>query len=88
MDREKVESSMIVSVAYDREAQVLFIEFKPKADQISGAVYSYKNFSPTDWQNFRNAESLGGHFSKFIKGKFPAERTEEPMPQPVVDNDE
>ncbi|MBC7796460.1 MAG: KTSC domain-containing protein [Pyrinomonadaceae bacterium] len=66
MTREKVESSLIASVGYEIENQVLEIEFT------NGAVYQYFDFPPDEHENLKTAiasgESLGAFFNENIKG--------------------
>ena len=72
MERRPVEkSSMFKSVGYSATTQTLEVEFH------SGGVYSYKGVTANDWKELCAAESKGSHFSKNIRGKFPAEKIDE-----------
>jgi hypothetical protein len=69
MERQQVVSSQILAVGYDSELQVLEIEFKRKGDA-PGGVYQYFDVEPEQHQAFMQAESIGSHFGKHIRGKF------------------
>jgi hypothetical protein len=83
MEREKVISSMITSVGYDADAQLLEIEFAPKPNQASGPVYQYAKFQPADWTDFRQSKSIGKHFRERISGIFAHTRVGEPVAKPA-----
>jgi hypothetical protein len=75
---DSVESSQIEAIGYDAETKTLAIQFKGKGET-PGSVYHYSNFTPDDWQAFRDAESIGSHFYKNIKpakDKYPYVRIE------------
>ena len=57
----EVESSQIESVAWDNET--LFVRFQ------NGNVYSYEEVEEEEYKALLNAESVGKHFSKYIKGE-------------------
>lgn len=57
----EVESSQIESVAWDSDT--LFIRFH------GGNVYSYEDVEEEEYKALLNAESVGKHFSKYIKGE-------------------
>ena len=69
MDRETVNSSMIVSVGFDTNLSILEIEFKS-----DGAVWQYFDFPESKYHDFRNAGSLGRFFHTNIKGQHPESR--------------
>ncbi|MBC7797311.1 MAG: tyrosine--tRNA ligase, partial [Pyrinomonadaceae bacterium] len=62
IEREKVESSLIASVGYETENQILEIEFT------SGAIYQYFDFPSDEHENLKTAiasgESLGAFFNE------------------------
>lgn len=61
-----VESSQIHSIGHDPATNTLAIRFKNwKGDSTS--LYHYENFTAESFAAFRNAESLGRHFGRFIK---------------------
>lgn len=62
-----VESSQIAEIGHDPESGTLAIRFASKRDGTPGSLYHYRNFGETDWQAFRDAESIGAYFGKMIK---------------------
>ena len=70
MEREDVASSNIESVGYDGDEQTLEVEF------CSGSVYQYFEVPDDVYQALKNADSVGRHFGRNIKGVFRCERVE------------
>ena len=71
MQREKVDSSQIVSIGYEPETQKLEIEFKTRS------VYEYANVEPEVYAELMSAESIGRFFGQKIKSnpeKYPFTR--------------
>jgi hypothetical protein len=68
--REPVASSMIASVGYDEECEVLEVEFA------SGAVYRYLGVSEEVFDRFLAARSKGTYFNRHIKDAYPWEQVE------------
>ena len=64
MERKIIESSLIRSIGYDDELQVLQIEFK------EGHVRDYKNISAQVYHQLMHAQSKGKFYLKHIRGKF------------------
>ncbi len=64
MTRSSVRSSNVASVGYDKDSQVLEIEF------IGGGVYQYSSVPENTFNSFMNAASKGIYFHNFVKGKF------------------
>lgn len=62
---DAVESSQIEAIGHDRETNTLGIQFKSKSG--AGSVYHYENFTAEQFTAFKNAQSIGAHFGKFIK---------------------
>ena len=62
-----VESSQIHSIGYDEGSQTLAIRFRDRKTGEPTSLYHYSSFTPENWEAFRNAESFGSHFGKFIK---------------------
>ena len=60
-----VESSLLVSVAYDAGCCNLQLEF------CSGAVYQYFEVPPAIYNQLLAAGSKGGYFNDFIRDRFP-----------------
>lgn len=64
-----VDSSCFSRVGYDKEFEVLVVEFKE-----TGAIYAYFDFSNNDYEEFITAGSLGGYFNNSIKGFYGYEK--------------
>jgi hypothetical protein len=63
-----VESTTLVSIAYDSVSAVLRLEFR------SRAVYCYFGVPPEFCQSLMAAESKGSYFNRNIRGRFPYRR--------------
>ncbi|MEH1908181.1 MAG: KTSC domain-containing protein [Nostoc sp.] len=61
-------SSMAMAVGYDRNEQILQVEFQ------SGAVYQYLGVDKDTWQDFHSSDSIGSFFNQEIKGKYDCDR--------------
>jgi hypothetical protein len=61
MDRTPVASSNLASVGYDRELQVLEIEF------LNGSVYQYFNVTEDVWEQLMASSSKGSFLNQQIK---------------------
>ena len=59
-----VQSSTILSIGYSEAEQELHILF------VGNHLYTYKDFPPDLWEEFREAESVGRFFAQFIKKKY------------------
>lgn len=68
MEREKVESSNLVSVGYDPKERILEVEF------LGGSVYHYKDCPPESFAELKSATSKGSYFSKHIKSRYRHEK--------------
>jgi hypothetical protein len=69
MRRESVESSVLTSVGYDLDGQVLELEF------VGGAIYRYFGVSVDLYTGLMTAESHGSFFDAHIRdGDFECER--------------
>jgi len=64
MDRILVNSSNLISVGYDHEAQVLEVEFQ------SGSVYRYLQVPPELYQDLMTAGSKGRYFHDHIMNQY------------------
>lgn len=76
---QPVESSQIHSLGHDPATNTLAVRFKDRATGEPRALYHYRNFSAEQFEQFRNAESIGSYFGKHIKPKvleFPYTRIE------------
>lgn len=68
MNYVNVKSSQIEAIAH--EGKTLGVKFH------GGAEYHYHNVSAAQHGALMKAESIGSHFSKFVKGKFQFNRIE------------
>lgn len=59
-----VKSSNIKAVGYDKDGQVLHVQF------LNGSHYTHAGVSPADHTALASAESVGKHYNANIKGKF------------------
>lgn len=63
---DAVESSQIDSIGYHPETNTLAVRFKNWKGEPS-SLYHYANFTAEDFAKFKDAESIGSHFGKYIK---------------------
>ena len=68
---DEVDSTCFSEVSYDIDNEILVVRFKD-----SGALYYYYKISPSLYDSFRSADSLGGFYNDNIKGKFSCYRLE------------
>jgi KTSC domain len=59
-------SSMAAQVGYDRDREILQIEFN------SGAVYQYSAVEPEVWEDLQETDSIGSFYNQEIKGYYPS----------------
>jgi hypothetical protein len=59
-----VKSSNLKAVGYDKDGQVLHVQF------LNGSHYSHAGVSPDHHAALMAAESVGKHYNANIKGKF------------------
>lgn len=83
IDMQDVESSQIHSIGHDVATSTLAIRFyRGYGDKkVPAAIYHYANFDAAEFAAFRDSESLGKHFGKYIKpfpAKYPCRKVEEP----------
>lgn len=64
MYRQRVDSSVIASVGYDRDRRVLEVEL------VSGAVYQYLDVPPKDYLALLAADSQGRFYNQRIKPNY------------------
>lgn len=79
MNHVPVQSSNIVSVAYDPLSLILEVQFKGTEEK-PGSRYQYFGVLPVHHQQLMEAESIGKHFHSHIKGKYEWKKIEEPKP--------
>lgn len=65
MKRTPVTSSNLVSVGYDAETSTLEVEFR------EGRVYQYAQVSEAAHDALMEAPSMGSHFHRHIRAKYP-----------------
>ena len=63
-----VQSSTILSIGYDSDAQELHIIF------VGNHEYVYRDFPSDLWKDFLYAPSIGKFFASRVKKSFPSER--------------
>ncbi|MDK2836975.1 MAG: hypothetical protein PWQ53_310 [Bacteroidota bacterium] len=64
MNRESVQSSMIVSLGYEADTSTLEVEFN------SGAIWQYYDVPESVYYDMINSGSLGKYFHANIKGQY------------------
>lgn len=64
MQRQRVNSTNLVSVGYDSASQILEIEFKDRA------VYQYLGVPPGEYTALMGASSHGSYLERRIKGRY------------------
>lgn len=62
MQMHSVTSSQIKEIGYDSKAFTMAIRFN------TGALYHYTGVTEKDYDDFKNAKSIGAHFGRHIKG--------------------
>jgi len=61
MERDPVSSSLVESVGYDPDEQILEVELE------NGRVYQYREVPESTYQSFLAADSLGRFFNRHIR---------------------
>lgn len=61
IELQPVKSSNITAIGYSEQHQVLLVQFS------SGSKYAYGSVTAEEWQELREAQSLGSHFAKAIR---------------------
>ena len=69
MERQNVDSSMIRSIGYDFENQILEIEFKS-----DGSIWQYFDFPEHLWYEFESSDSKGIFFHREIRKQYSESR--------------
>ncbi|HEX9500683.1 MAG TPA: KTSC domain-containing protein [Thermoanaerobaculia bacterium] len=65
MDRTPVDSSVIEALGYDGSENLLEVKFR------SGRVYQYFMVPNAEYERLRAAESIGAHFNREIRTRYP-----------------
>mgnify|MGYP003150729519 CR=1 FL=1 len=68
IERSGVSSSNVASVGYNKDEEVLEVEFN------SGAVYQYYGVSEEVYLNMLSANSVGKYFNDSVKDIYPFSR--------------
>ncbi|MDZ8236174.1 MAG: KTSC domain-containing protein [Nostoc sp. ChiQUE01a] len=63
-----VSSSMAAAVGYDRDEQILQVEFQ------NGAIYQYLGVDEDTWEDLHASDSIGSFFNQEIKGRYECDR--------------
>jgi hypothetical protein len=63
-------SSNVDSIGYDEPTQILHIRF------LNGSLYEYRNVSSMEFEQLKNATSVGSYHARNIKGNYPCGRIE------------
>ena len=63
-----VSSSNIQSVGYDNDNQIVYVQF------LNGSVYIYKGVPVHEYENLRDAPSVGSYLHRNFKNIYPYER--------------
>lgn len=67
-DMIMVSSSNIMAIGYREDIQTLRVQF------LNGSIYDYTNFPLVEFEQFRNAPSLGSYLYHNIRGKYPTNK--------------
>ena len=67
-EMQPVTSSNILAVGYDAEAQIAYVQFR------AGNTYAYKGVPQHEFDNLRNAPSVGSYLNRYFKNIYPYER--------------
>jgi hypothetical protein len=59
-----VVSSNVESIGYDEETQTLRVRF------LNGSEYDYKNVPIIEFEQLKNAQSIGSYLNRNIKGNY------------------
>lgn len=69
MHRQRVTSSVLLSVGYDASREILEVEFR------TGRVYEYARVPLATYEALMNAESLGSYFNRRIRNRYRSRET-------------
>lgn len=61
MKREQVSSSLVASVGYDPDEEVLEVELQ------NGRVYQYRDVPEDTYRGLVNADSIGRYFNQHVR---------------------
>ncbi|MDO5968222.1 KTSC domain-containing protein [Flavivirga aquimarina] len=63
--RNRIESSILASIGYDSKTKILEVELKKNKQ-----IRQYHNFPKDEWVEFKDTDSKGLYFLKYIKDKY------------------
>ena len=63
-----VESSNVESIGFNESTQTLRVKF------LSGSIYDYKNVPVMEFEQLKNAQSIGSYLNRNIKGNYAYEK--------------
>jgi len=69
-DMIPVSSSNVAAIGYDSNTQVVYVRF------LNGSMYIYKGVPAVEFENFKNASSIGSYLHRNFKNVYPYERIE------------
>jgi KTSC domain len=65
-----VQSTMAASIGYDRNEQILQVEFS------SGSVYQYADVEPETWEAIQETDSFGRFYNNNIRGQYDCQQVD------------
>ena len=65
-----VESSNVEEIGYDEETQTAYVRY------LNGSLYIYKGVPLLEFENLRDAPSIGSYLHRNFKNLYPYERIE------------
>ena len=65
-----VESSNVEKIGYDKEAQTAYVRY------LNGSLYIYKGVPLLEFENLKDAPSIGSYLHRNFKNLYPYERIE------------
>lgn len=68
MEMIPVVSSNVESIGYDEGTQILRVKF------LTGAIYEYKNVPLIEFEQLKNAPSVGSYLNRNIARNYPYEK--------------
>ncbi|RQS84368.1 KTSC domain-containing protein [Burkholderia seminalis] len=80
---QEVESSQIHAIGHDPVTNKLAIRFKSRTTGAPTSLYHFDNFPAEEFEKFRDADSIGSYFGKYIKPydkKYPYVKVEDAPP--------
>lgn len=81
-----VDSKQIAAIGHIPESNTLYIEFTPRAGEVSGSIYKYDNVNADLHAEFMAAQSKGNYFYNHIKNdkeKYPFTKVRAAVPMPA-----